>query len=191
MSEDLCNKRSIAVPSGDREVDELVRELGLMLGIPSDDPEWLSRKLVDQISRVLNPKAIRGLPRGPNERFAKITRLADEVHRIVYAYLVPQGCFRVTQRGRPRAKGERDKEILELARRTGNAKSLTLGQIARKMNARHGLSLTPQAVARVLARATAMEKRDERFHSEVLEPLFVKIRNRLGSPDDPKSRRRR
>ena len=190
MSEVLCNKRSIAAPSVNPEVDELLRELALMLGIPSDDPEWLSRKLLDQIARVLNPRAIKGLPRGLSKRLPKIMRLADEVNRLVYAYLVPQGLFRVTQRGRPRTQGERDREILELARQTRNGKKLTLGQIARKMNASHSTRLSPQAVARVLARATEKDKIHERFHSEVVYPHIEKIRDWLGLSDVPKSRRR-
>jgi hypothetical protein len=190
-SKDQCSQRSVAARALDPEVDDLIRELGLKMGIPSDDPKWLNRKLVGKIATLLNPKVIESLPRSLSKRFFEVLRLADQVHRLVLAYLIPMGLSRVCMRGHPRTKAERDREIVELARQTQNGKKkFRLGQIARKINARYSPRLSPQAVARVLARAREKGKAHQRFVSEEYEPLLEKIADRMGLSHVLKSHRR-
>jgi hypothetical protein len=190
-SKDQCSQRSVAARALDPEVDDLIRELGLKMGIPSDDPKWLNRKLVRKIATLLNPKVIESLPRSLSKRFFQVLRLADQVHRLVLEYLIPMGLSRVSTRGRPPKKQERDAHIIELARQTQNGKKkFTLGQIALKINARYSSHLSPQAVARVLARERERDTAYQRFVSEEYESRLEEIWDRLGLSHVLKSHRR-
>jgi len=50
LSKDKSNEAGVAAQDFRPEVDEMLRELRLIVGLPSDDPKWLSRKLVGEIA---------------------------------------------------------------------------------------------------------------------------------------------
>lgn len=144
--------------------------------MPAGNPEWLRRKVLDEIGAVLNPTVLGGLPGSPSKRLPEVRRLASKVLELIYVNLLPSLPFRVVRRGRPQKMMMRDLEIVALSQRTQRGRKPTLGQIARAMNQRHGSRLTPQAVQRVLVRARETSRRARRLPLEDVKRVEKELR---------------